>query len=93
MFDERFVDAPNEFRVGRPEYMSMMWGYGIHTCFGQYINRVQIPGVLQPLLRRQNLRRASGDACAVRLHRTFPHSLRCRVRGRCGCFRDLVPAC
>jgi cytochrome P450 len=75
MFDERFVDAPNEFRVGRPEYMSMMWGYGIHTCFGQYINRVQIPGVLKPLLRRRNLRRAPGDAGQLGYSGPFPTRL------------------
>ena len=75
MFDERFVDAPCEFRVGRPEYMSMMWGYGIHTCFGQYINRVQIPGILKPLLCRKNLRRAPGDAGQLGYTGPFPTRL------------------
>ncbi len=34
---------PTNFALGRPEYQAMMWGYGMHTRFGQYINRVQIP--------------------------------------------------
>ena len=75
MFDERFVDAPNEFRVGRPEYQAMMWGYGLHTCFGQYINRVQIPGILKPLLCRQNLRRTPGEAGQLGYAGPFPNRL------------------
>jgi cytochrome P450 len=75
MFDERFVDSPNEFRIGRPEYASMMWGYGLHTCFGQYINRVQIPGILKPLLCRKNLRRAPGDAGQLGYTGPFPTRL------------------
>jgi cytochrome P450 len=75
MFDERFVEAPNEFRVDRPEYASMMWGYGLHTCFGQFINRVQIPGVLKPLLCRTNLRRAQGEAGQLGYTGPFPTRL------------------
>ncbi len=71
MFDERFVDQPNEFRIDRPEYLSMHFGYGLHTCFGQYINRVQIPGILKPLLKRPGLRRA-GD---LQYAGPFPSSL------------------
>ena len=75
MFDERFVDSPNEFRIGRPEYQAMMWGYGMHTCFGQYINRVQIPGILKPLLCRANLRRAQGAAGQLAYSGPFPSRL------------------
>jgi cytochrome P450 len=75
MFDRRFVNAPNEFRVDRPEYASMMWGYGLHTCFGQYVNRIQIPGILKPLLRRKNLRRAPGDAGQLGYTGPFPSRL------------------
>jgi hypothetical protein len=39
----------------------MYWGYGLHTCFGQYINQVQIPRILEPLLARPELRRAQGE--------------------------------
>lgn len=71
MFDDRFVDDPNEFRIDRPEYVSMHFGYGLHTCFGQYVNRVQIPGILKPLLKRPGLRRA-GD---LKYDGPFPSSL------------------
>jgi cytochrome P450 len=76
MFDERIVDVPNEFRIGRPDYTYLHFGYGLHTCFGQYINRVQIPGVLKPLLKRNGLRRADGEAGHIQYEGSFPCSLR-----------------
>jgi cytochrome P450 len=75
MFDETFVDAPNEFRIGRPDYGYMHFGYGLHTCFGQYINRVQIPGILKPLLKRNALRRADDVAGQLQYDGSFPRSL------------------
>jgi cytochrome P450 len=75
MFDETFVDAPNEFRIGRPDYGYMHFGYGLHTCFGQYINRMQIPGILKPLLKRNGLRRADGVAGQLLYDGSFPRSL------------------
>jgi cytochrome P450 len=71
MFDERMVDQPNQFRVDRPEYLNMHFGYGLHTCFGQYVNRVQIPGILKPLLKRPGLRRAG----ELQYDGPFPSSL------------------
>ena len=75
MFDETFVDAPNEFRIGRPDYGYMHFGYGLHTCFGQYINRVQIPGILKPLLKKNALRRAADVAGQLQYDGSFPRSL------------------
>jgi cytochrome P450 len=72
MFDDRFFESPNEIRAGRPAYLYMHFGYGLHTCFGQYINRVQIPGILKPLLRRRNLRRAAGEAGRLAYRGPFP---------------------
>jgi cytochrome P450 len=57
MFDGRIVEDPNDFRIDRPLYLDMHFGYGLHTCFGQYVNRVQIPGILKPLLKQPNLQR------------------------------------
>jgi cytochrome P450 len=75
MFDEKIVDSPNDFRTDRPAYIYMHYGYGLHTCFGQYINQAQIPGILKPLLRRKNLRRADSDAGKLRYTGPFPSSL------------------
>ncbi|MGA2133302.1 MAG: cytochrome P450 [Bryobacteraceae bacterium] len=75
MFDERMVDHPNEFRTDRPSYLDMHFGYALHTCFGQYINRVQIPGILKPLLQKARVTRAGELA----YEGPFPSSLRVRV--------------
>lgn len=75
MFDERMVDQPNEFRIDRPEYLTMHFGYGLHTCFGQYVNRVQIPGILKPLLKCPGLRRAG----ELQYDGPFPSSLPVRL--------------
>ena len=44
--------SPNDFRIDRPDYDYMHFGYGLHTCFGRYINMVQIPRIVQALLAR-----------------------------------------
>lgn len=75
MFDDTVVDSPDEFRIGRPEYLNMHFGFGLHTCFGQYINRVQIPGILKPLLQRKGLRRANGQAGQLQYAGPFPSRL------------------
>jgi len=53
----------------------MHFGYGLHTCAGQYINRVQIPGILKPLLKQKTLRRADGDAGQLQYSGPFPSGL------------------
>ena len=75
VFDENKVDSPNEFRVDRPAWVYMHWGYALHTCFGQYINQVQIPAILKPLVARKGLRRADGDTGKLQYSGPFPASL------------------
>lgn len=58
MHDERAVPSPDEFRPGRPWDQYMHFGHGLHTCFGEAINRVQLPALLQALLEHGPLRRA-----------------------------------
>lgn len=75
MFDPLKVDDPQAFRVDRPPYVYMHWGYGLHTCFGQYVNEVQIPLIVQAVLKRKNLRRAAGEAGQLRYEGRFPAGL------------------
>ena len=65
MFDPIALDRPQDFRAGREAGGYILWGYGMHTCFGAHINQAVIPQMLKPLLRRQGLRRASGAAGQV----------------------------
>jgi len=62
MFDPLKIEAPESFRTDRPWGEYMLWGYGMHTCFGAYINRSVMPAILRPLLAKPGLRRAAGNA-------------------------------
>lgn len=75
MFDDHDVDDPEEFRIDRPAYHYLHYGYGLHTCFGQYINEEQIPRILKPLLQRSNLRRAAGADGELAMDGPFPSRL------------------
>jgi cytochrome P450 len=65
MFDALKVDSPYAFRVDRPWDDYILWGYGLHTCFGAHINQAMIPAILKPLLKTAGLRRASGKEGSV----------------------------
>jgi cytochrome P450 len=60
MFDVAAVPSPGDFRPDRPWEAYLLWGYGMHTCFGDHLNRTTLPALLKPLLARSNLRRAAG---------------------------------
>jgi cytochrome P450 len=60
MFDPLKINSPGQFRVDRPADNYILWGYGLHTCFGAYINQAMIPAILKPLLKTKGLRRAAG---------------------------------
>jgi cytochrome P450 len=62
MFDPLKVDSPSSFHAGRPWDEYILWGDGLHTCFGAHINKAVIPAMLKPLLAKRNLRRAAGAA-------------------------------
>ena len=75
MLDGHVIDDPQDFRVDRPSYHYMHFGSGMHTCFGQYINRIQIPLIGKALLQQKNLRRAPGTAGELIQDGPFPTSL------------------
>ena len=60
MFDPVAVADPGSFRTDRPWEVYMLWGYGMHTCFGAQLNRISLPTILKPLLAKPGLRRAGG---------------------------------
>jgi cytochrome P450 len=59
MVDWRKIRKPSTFRLDRPAYSYLHFGAGLHTCFGQYINLAQIPGIVKAVLKREGLRRVS----------------------------------
>ena len=75
MFDPEAFARPDEFRGDRPAESYLHFGHGMHTCFGEYINRVQLPVALKRLLRQKGLRRAAGDAGRMQFDGPFPNQL------------------
>ena len=71
-FDPLVIPKPGEFRTDRSWSQYIIWGYGMHTCFGAAINQAVIPAILKPLLARPKLRRAPGAAGQIDLGGT-PH--------------------
>ncbi len=72
MLDRRKIESPGRFRLNRPSYAYMHFGYGMHTCFGEHINLVQIPIIVSALLKLPGLRRAEG---IMQYRGPFPESL------------------
>jgi cytochrome P450 len=62
MFDPLTIPDAASFRTDRPWEVYILWGYGLHTCFGAHINRAVLPALLKPLLAKPGLRRAPGAA-------------------------------
>lgn len=79
MMDGRAVKSPKKFSLDRPFCDYMPFGYGMHTCFGQYINLVQIPAILKPILKCQTVERAEGEKGKVKSNGPFPTDLYIRV--------------
>ena len=74
-FDGDRVPSPSTFSIDRPLPEYLHFGFGLHTCFGRYINAVQIPRMVQAVLRMENLRRAPGEAGTLQVDGPFPTSL------------------
>lgn len=78
MHDERAIEAPDEFRIDRPWSDYMLFGYGMHTCYGQQIVRAQLPAMAQALFEGPRLRRAHGGEGKLRFEGPFPSGLTVR---------------
>ncbi|MCH9844987.1 MAG: cytochrome P450, partial [Alphaproteobacteria bacterium] len=61
MFDYYAVSSPNKFCPTRPKKDYILWGNGLHECFGAYFNSAVIPAILKPLLKQNNLRFADNN--------------------------------
>ncbi len=76
MFDETELVAPDEFRLDRPWSDYMHFGHGLHRCFGEAINRVQLPALATALLEGPRIARVPGKAGELRWCGPYPSGLR-----------------
>jgi cytochrome P450 len=59
MRDGRQLPAASSFAIDRPESVYMHLGYGLHTCLGDQVSRVQVPEIVRRILRIPGVRPAS----------------------------------
>jgi cytochrome P450 len=50
--DERFFDRPDEFVIERPPSLALGFGYGVHSCLGAALARMESRIALEELARR-----------------------------------------
>ena len=50
--DERFYDRPDVFDVDRTPSLALGFGYGIHSCLGAALARMESRIAIEELLRR-----------------------------------------
>jgi cytochrome P450 len=78
MHDETAIDEPGEFRVDRPWSDYLLFGHGLHTCYGQQIVRAQLPALAAALLEGPRIRRARGGDGRLRFDGPYPSGLTVR---------------
>lgn len=72
MMDDRHVPNPKSFNPNRPADNYILFGYGLHQCFGLHMNKRLLPLTLKPLLKQSGLRRANGPEGRLRKQGVFP---------------------
>jgi cytochrome P450 len=75
MMDGRQIPDPKSFNPDRAPNNYVLFGHGLHQCFGIHINKRLLPLMLKPLLKRSGLRRASGAEGRLRKQTVFPDRL------------------
>lgn len=59
MFDESAWSEPELIKTDRPLDRYLHFGDGMHRCFGEYINRIQVPIIVGSVVRLPNVRKHS----------------------------------
>jgi cytochrome P450 len=75
MMDDRRLPDPGRFDPARRPYEYVHFGYGLHQCFGRYINHATLHRMLKPLLKRPGLERAPGKRGRLVKNGAFAESL------------------
>lgn len=75
MFDADAFPEPDRFRTDRPESAYLHFGHGLHTCFGERVNVVQMPEVVSALVKLDGLRLAPGPEGRIVYDGPFPDRL------------------
>ncbi len=61
--DERFFDRPDDFVIDRPPSLSIGFGYGIHSCLGAALARMESRIAIEELAKRWPTFTVDQDRC------------------------------
>lgn len=78
MHDPEAIDEPERFCVDRPWSDYMLFGHGLHTCYGQHLARAQMPSLATALLEGPDIERARGHKGRLRFTGPLPSGLTVR---------------
>lgn len=62
MYDPEKVEAPWQFRAGRPDDVYLLFGHGLRECFGRYIADAALIEIISFVVQLPGLARAAGSA-------------------------------
>ncbi len=79
MWDGRVVADRRRFDPTRPADVYLTYGAGMHTCFGQHINAVQIARIVGSVLVAGRVERAAGRLGKLEVRDQFPVHLRLTI--------------
>jgi cytochrome P450 len=75
MLDPEVFEQPHRFRPDRPRSAYLHFGNGMHTCFGERVNLVQMPEIVAALVQLDNVRLAPGGDGRIVYDGPFPDRL------------------
>lgn len=75
MRDPDYIAFPKEIRTDRPASAYLNDGYGLHACFGRYINLLHVSALLRPVMAA-GIRRSARSSGDLRFEGPFPSGMK-----------------
>ncbi len=75
MQDEKHITEPINIQLDRPESVYLTYGFGLHACFGRYINDYHVAQLLESLFDKNHYVREANDSGNLTFEGVFPVSL------------------
>jgi cytochrome P450 len=76
MRDKAFVPDPLRININRPDSAYLTYGYGLHACFGRFINDLHVAQLLYSLLESGDWTRVDGKEGDLVFDGAFPAHMR-----------------
>ncbi len=76
MRDKQNLPDPLQIIPGRPDSAYLTYGYGLHACFGRYINDLHVAALLYNCFKAGHMVRADGPEGDLHFDGAFPSHLK-----------------